>query len=68
MAKDSFTFPQDSHLHVTHYHIESWVHLKIQVTLNSNILQIQNKLNNIIKIVLYVSFDVDIGFHLYLDF
>ena len=52
----------DSRSHGTHEYIESWVHLKIRVTLNSNVLQIQNKLNNIIKIVLYVSFDVDIGF------
>ena len=43
--------------------LSQWVHLKIQVALNSNVLQIQNKLSNIIKIVLYVSFDVDIGFH-----
>ena len=33
-----------------------------QVTLNSNELQIENNLNKIIKIVLYVSFDVLVGF------
>ena len=58
MAKDSFMFPWDSHLHGTCKYIESWVHLKIRVGLNSNVLQIENKLNKIIKIVLYVSFDV----------
>ena len=62
MAKDLIMFSHDSHLHGTHEYIESWVHMKIRVALK-NVLQIQNKLNNIIKIVLYVSFDVDIGFH-----
>ena len=41
---------------------ESWVPLKIRVDLNSNVFQIQNKLNKIIKIGLYVSFDVLDGF------
>ena len=62
MAKDLITFLHDSCSHATHEYIESWVHLKIQVTLNSNALQIQNKLKKIIKIVLYVSFDVLDGF------
>ena len=51
LAKDLITFSHDSHLHVTHENIESQVNLKIQVTLNSNVLQMQNKLNKIIKIV-----------------
>ena len=58
MAKDSITFSHDSLLHGTHEYIESWFHLKIRVALNSNVLQITNKLNKILKIVLYVSFDV----------
>ena len=58
MAKDLIMFSHDSHSHRTHEYIELWVHLKIQVALNSNVLQIQNKLNKIIKIVLYVSSDV----------
>ena len=39
-------------------YVESRVHLKIQVILNSNILQIENKLNKINEIVLLVTFDV----------
>ena len=63
MAKDSITISCDSCLHGTHEYIESWVHLKIRVALNSNVLQIiQIKLSKIIKIVLYVSFDVLDGF------
>ena len=62
MAKDLVTFSCDSCLHGTHEYIESWVHLKIQVALNSNVLEIENKLNKIIQIVLFVTFDVDIGF------
>ena len=62
MAEDSITFSHDSCSHGTHEYIESWVHMKIRVTLNSNALQIQNKLNKKIKIVLYVSFDVLDGF------
>ena len=63
MAKDSITFLHDLHLHGTHEYIVSFVHLKIRVTLNSNALQIQNKLNKIIQIVLlYVSFHVLDGF------
>ena len=58
LAKDSFTFPPDSRLHGTHEYIESQVHLKIRVILNSNVLQIKVKLNKIIKIVLYVTLDV----------
>ena len=62
MAKDSFTFPWDSHLHLTHEYIESWIHLKIRVPWNLNVLQIENKFNRIIKIVLLVTFDVLDGF------
>ena len=55
------------HSHMMHIHtglkyIESQAHLKILVTLNSNVLQIENKLNKIIKIVLYVTFDVLDGY------
>ena len=62
MAKDLIMFSCNSRLHGTHEYIESWVHLKIQVTLNSNVVQIQNNLNKIIKIALCVSFDVLDGF------
>ena len=55
MAKDSFMFQCDSHSETTHKYIESWVHLKIRVALNSNVLQIENKFNKITKIVLYVT-------------
>ena len=44
--------------HGTHEYIESWVHLKIHAALNQNLLQIENKFNKIIKIVLFVTFDV----------
>ena len=67
MAKDSFTFPWDSHLHGTHEYIESLVHLKILVTLNSNVLQIENKFNKIIKIVLLGTFDVLLIIHEFLN-
>ena len=55
------------HSHMMHIitglkYIESQAHLKILVTLNSNVLQIENKLNKIIKIVLYVTFDVLDGY------
>ena len=62
MAKDSFTSPWDSCLHETHEYIESWIQLKIWFALNSNVLQIENKYNKLIKIVLFVSFDVLVGF------
>ena len=62
MATNSLTFQLDSHLHRTDKHVESWVHLKIQVTLNSNVLQIENKFNKIIEIVLFVTFDALDGF------
>ena len=58
VAMNSITFSHDSHLHGTHHYDESWVLLKIQVTLNSNVLQIENKFNKIIKFVLLVTFDV----------
>ena len=55
ITKNSFTFSHDSHCQ----RINSvTLHLKIRVALNSNILQIENKFNKIIKIVLYVTFDV----------
>ena len=62
VAKDSFTFPWDSHSHGTDEYVESWIHLKIQFALNSNVLQIENKFNKIIRIVLFVTFDVLVGF------
>ena len=62
MAKDSFMFPWDSCLYGTDKYIESWSHLKIWFALNSNVLQIENKFNKIIKIVLCVTFDVLVGF------
>ena len=52
------------HSHVIHVHvgtdkyIDSWIHLKIWFDLNSNVLQIENKFNKIIIIVLLVTFDV----------
>ena len=49
-------------LHGTDEDVMSWVHLKIQFALNSNVLQIENKFNKIIKIVLFVTFDVLDGF------
>ena len=55
-------FSHDSYLHGTHEYVESWVHLKIQVPFNSNVLQIKNKLSKIIKIIMSVSFDVLDGF------
>ena len=62
IMKNSFMFSCDSHLHWIDEYIESWVHLKILVALNSNVFQVQNKLDKIIKIVLYVTFDVLDGF------
>ena len=62
MAMNSLAFPCDSRLYRTDKHVESWVHLKIQVTLNSNVLQIENKFNKIIEIVLFVTFGVLEGF------
>ena len=56
MATNSLTFLCDSHSHRTQDYVERWIHLK--VTLNSNVLQVANKLNKIIKIVLFVTFDV----------
>ena len=60
MAKDLITFSSDSHLHGTHKYIESRVHLKIRVALNSNVLQKQVKQNN--KYCLVCNFDVLDGF------
>ena len=62
MAMNLITFSHDSCLHGTHKYIESWAHLNIQVALSSNVLQIENKFNKILNIVLYVSFDVLDGF------
>ena len=55
MATNSLMFSCHSHLHGTDEHIESQVHLKIQVALYSNV---ENKFNKIIKIILFVTFDV----------
>ena len=62
VAKDSFTFLWDSCSHGIDEYVESQVHLKIRVTLNSNVLQIENKFNKINKIVLLVTFDGFDGF------
>ena len=62
MAMNSIMFSHDSHSHGTDEYVESWVHLKIRVALNSNVLQIENKFNKINKIVLLVTFDVLDGF------
>ena len=58
VAMNSIMFSHDSHSHGTHKYIEPQVHLKIQVALNSYVLQIENKFNKIIKIVSFVTFDV----------
>ena len=58
VTTNSLTFSCDSCSHRTDEHIEAWVHLKILVTLNSNVLQIDSKFNKIIEIVLFVTFDV----------
>ena len=50
MAKDSIISLCDSCLHRTHEYIESWVHLRIQVTLNLNDAESKNKLNKIKKL------------------
>ena len=62
MAKDSFIFSQDSHLHGTDEYIESWSHLKILFALNSNVLQIEHMFNKIIIFVLFLTVDVLVGF------
>ena len=61
MAKDSITFSHDSHFHGTHEYIESWVHLKIQVALNSNALQIQTTRIIQAYLVNSPSFPMDVG-------
>ena len=68
MAMNSIMFSCDSCLRGTHKCIELWIHLKIQFALNSNVLQIENEFNKIIKIVLFVTFDVLVGFSYFLDF
>ena len=55
-------FPWDSHSYWTDVYVESWIHLKIQFALNSNVLQMADKFNIIIKIVLLATFDVLVGF------
>ena len=55
ITKNSFMFSCDSYWHVTK---SIMLHVKIQVTLNSNVLQIENKLNKITDIVLLVTLDV----------
>ena len=67
VTMNSIMFSCDSHLHGTHEYVELWVHLKIQFALNSNVLQIENEFNKIIKIVLFVTFDVLVGFSYFLD-
>ena len=60
MAMNSLMFSHDSRSHGTHEYVESRVHLKIRVALNSNVIgvPIENKFNKIIRIVLLVTFDV----------
>ena len=59
VAKNSFTSSCDPHFH----RIDSVVlHLQIQFTLNLNVLQLKNKFNKIIKNVLFLTFDVLVGF------
>ena len=50
MAMNLIMFSHDSHSHRTHEYVESHVHLKNQVTLNLNVIQIENKFNKIIKL------------------
>ena len=45
-------------LYGTDKYIESGIHLKFQFALNSIVLQIEKTFCNIIKIVLFVTFDV----------
>ena len=56
VAMNSLTFSRDSHLHGTDKYIESWVHLKIHVTLNSNELQIENTFKPVSSQVFYSAF------------
>ena len=62
VAMNLIMLSHDSHSYGTDLSVESWVPLKIQVALNSKVLQIVNKFNKIRKIVLFVTFDVLDGF------